>query len=71
VAVVLNIKKLCLANGDEYENVKMAAETLDQLTRMMAENTLVRVIVGERMIYINPEFIISLEVGGQRKLEAI
>lgn len=68
---MLNIKKLCLANGDEYENVKVEAETLDLFKHMMDEKGLVKIIVDERTIYINPEFIISLEIGGHRKLEAV
>jgi len=37
----------------------------------MEDKALVKVVVGERTIYINPEFIISLEVGGHRKLEVV
>lgn len=64
------ISKLCLANGDEYDNVTLLEPHLNSPEEIFGESSITVVWRG-RSIVINPEFIILMELGGSKPLGAI
>lgn len=57
----MKIVKLCLANGDEYENVDIL-NTLTGNPQELFDVDILEVAADGKRIYINSEFIISFEV---------
>ncbi|MGV8149661.1 MAG: hypothetical protein ACLKAK_07135 [Alkaliphilus sp.] len=66
----MRIKKLCLANGDEYEDVeiKLAHE---ELKEAIQNREFIPIIWGEgKKVEINADFILSIEIR-ESKLKSI
>lgn len=67
---MLNIKILCLANGDTYKDIEIAADSIESLIQMIKEKAFLKFEIRvnscgyklQHTIYINSEFIISLEI---------
>lgn len=66
----MQIKRLCLANGDEYENVSVTLNK-DELKKAISAGDVILIEAKSKEILLNSEFIVSAEVGESRKLSAI
>jgi len=63
----MKFKKLCLANGDEYSN----GVTINDSPINLLDTEFITITSGKNKILINPEFIVSIEVGESNKLNVI
>jgi len=66
----LNVKRLCLANGDEYENITLKL-TKEELMDAIKDGNIVVINLCGKEIVLNSEFIISIEIGESNKLKVI
>ena len=66
----IRIKQLCLANGDEYENVELDLSVLE-LKQAIREGGFIIIKVSGKEVWLNTEFIISFELRESRELSAI
>lgn len=67
---MLNIKRLCLANGDEYEKVTLEL-TKDGIVEAIKSGDVMLINLNGKEIILNTEFIISVEIGESDKLKVI
>jgi hypothetical protein len=66
----MQIKRLCLANGDEYENVSVTLNK-DEFKKAISAGEVILIEAKSKEILLNSEFIVSAEVRESRKLSAI
>lgn len=64
------IKKLCLANGDEYDNVT-AKLSVNEIKKTIKNGSLIEVRHQNKEIIINTAYIISIELGGEQSSQKI
>lgn len=57
----MTIKKLCLANCDEYDNVYLDLEE-EVFLNAVEEKQVICIYVDNKQIHINTEFIVSFEL---------
>lgn len=67
----MQLKRLCLANGDEYEDVEVEAEDVQVLIQIFSDRQFITVKAKEKIVYINPDFVLSFEGGGHKRLSVI
>lgn len=60
------IKRLCLANGDEYNDVQLNI-TEAELVEIMREGEFVFFETDKKKVYINASFVVSFELGERVK----
>lgn len=56
----MKIARLCMANGDEYENVTLVNIAENTISTLFEYEHL-EIDIGGRTIVINPEFVVSYE----------
>ena len=56
----MKIKKLCLADGSEYDKIELE-EDMDELCELLEGRGFLRVTVSGKSIAINSEYIVSIE----------
>jgi len=61
----MKIKKLCLANGDEYDDAETEF-SINEFKKAISKGTLIEVRQQNKTIMINTAYIISLELGGEQ-----
>jgi hypothetical protein len=66
----MKIKRLCIANGDEYEDVTIALD-VDDLKIALLGGDLITIEVDGKEVLLNTEFIVSFEVEESRGLSVI
>lgn len=66
----MQIKKICLANGDELEDASIALDK-HEFVRAMSAGEVIPIEVEGKEILLNSEFIVSVEIRESRKLSAI
>ncbi len=65
-----NIKMLCLANGDCFENIVISMNEVE-LKEAIEEGKVITVEIDKKTIMINSEFIVSYEIRENQKLSSI
>ncbi|OEH86217.1 hypothetical protein BHU72_11825 [Desulfuribacillus stibiiarsenatis] len=67
----MKIKHLCLANGDEYRDITVEMDE-QQLLKAIDDEVFIKVTcTNGTQVLLNPNFVLSIEIGESRKLTAI
>ena len=66
----MQIRMLCLANGDEYENVEIDLSVFE-FEQVIKEGRFIIIKVAGKEVWLNTEFIISFEPRESRELAVI
>lgn len=53
-----HIRRLCLANGDYFDDVKVEAD----MNAALQEGGFVKILAGKKTVFVNTEFIVSYEL---------
>ena len=66
----MKIGKLCIANGDEYENV-LVELSMQEMIEAINKGEVIKIQYGGKQIALNSEFIVSFEIGESKSLSVI